>query len=69
MKIYIISRCKKPYSGLNFEGWSISENCGSGFYVKAVHAFFKKKEAKQYIQDNEDDEISEDVKIITFENK
>lgn len=49
MKIYLIKRKETANQPYNFAAHSIVVEDRGGFYLKAVHAFLKKKYAKEYL--------------------
>lgn len=65
MKLYVIKRKNKAVNSSNLTAYSMYEELKSGFYVKAVHAFLKKKDAKEYIDSLGD--VAEYNEILTVE--
>ena len=65
MKLYIIKRKNSAISHRNLIGYSMYEELKGGFYIKAVHAFLKKKDAKEYLDSLEG--MAKYREIITIE--
>ena len=66
MKVYLITHKDYKISPTNTVAWADIDKVGkNGIYVRSVKAFFKKKEAKKYIE-----RFSVgNLQITTFENK
>lgn len=51
MKLWVIQRRDTASRWYNYCGWSLKDETESGLHLKAIHAFFRKREAVAYLQD------------------